>query len=231
MHKRVNNWKTLTAWVYHPASRKLLRLATMECKGENTESVKKIWTLFNEVLREVKQDNNYMFNPKGFLTDEAGGNINNIVGVFGIEYMNKINTCQFHFKHCIKSLLEKIPGDLEELRNEVESLAYALSTVSTLNEYSQIKSRLLALGVIPAIRSWINWWDARRYHLFPVFRGYNISSVNMAEMRHSTLKHNKPIMLVDAAWEDTCTMILQEEELTKFLVVEDQKGKVLILLQ
>ena len=56
MHKRVNNWKTLTAWVYHPASRKLLRLATMECKGENTESVKKFWTLFNEVLREVKQD-------------------------------------------------------------------------------------------------------------------------------------------------------------------------------
>ena len=132
--------------------------------------------------------------------------------------MNKINTCQFHFKHCIKSLLAKIPGDMEELRNEVESLAYALSTVSTLNEYSQIKSRLLALrGVMPAIRSWINWWDTRRYHLFPVFRGYNISSLNMAEMGHSTLKPNKPIMLVDAAWEDTCTMILQEEELTKFL--------------
>ena len=53
--------------------------------------------------------------------------------------------------------------------------------------------------------------------LFPVFRGFNISSVNMAEMGHSTLKHNKHIMLVDACWEDTCTMILQEKELSQFL--------------
>ena len=76
--------------------------------------------------------------------------------------------------------------------------------MSTLNKYAQIKSRLLALGgVLPAITNWINWWDARRYHLFPVFRGYKISSVNMAEMGHSTLKHNKPIMLVNACWEDT----------------------------
>ena len=36
-------------------------------------------------------------------------------------------------------------------------------------------------------------------------------------MGHSTLKHNKPIMLVDACWEDTCTMILQEKELSQFL--------------
>ena len=33
MHKRCTGWKTLTLWVYHNASRKLLRLATMEVKG------------------------------------------------------------------------------------------------------------------------------------------------------------------------------------------------------
>ena len=51
----------------------------------------------------------------------------------------------------------------------------------------------------------------------PIFRGYCISSVNLAEIRHSTLKRTKPFALVDAAWEDTCTMILQEQEHTKFL--------------
>ena len=183
MHSRVNQWKTLTAWVYHPPSRKFLRIATMECKGENAEAVKKFWTTLNEILREVKQDQNYLFNPKGFLTDEAGANINGISGAFGMEYMNKINTCQFHFKQCVQTFFSKIPGDFEETKNEVQSLSYALTTVSTLNEYGQIKSRLLALeGVIPPITYWINWWDARRYHLFPVFRGFNISSVNMAEM-------------------------------------------------
>ena len=93
-----------------------------------------------------------------------------------------------------------------------------MTTVATLVEYSEIKRRLTSLGgVIPCIESWFKWWDAHRFHLFPVFRGYNISSVNMAEIGHSTLKHNKPIMLVDSCWEDTCSMVIQEEELQKFL--------------
>ena len=33
---------------------------------------------------------------------------------------------------------------------------------------------------------------------------------------HSTL-HNKPIVLVDSCWEDTFSMVIQEEELQKFL--------------
>ena len=79
-------------------------------------SVKKFWTTFNDILREVKQDQNYFFNPKGFLTDEAGANINGILGAFGMTYMNKINTCQFNFKQCVKTLLGKIPGDFEEIK-------------------------------------------------------------------------------------------------------------------
>ena len=118
----------------------------------------------------------------------------------------------------MNQLLRRIPEELEEIKNEVENLAYAMTTVATLAEYSEIKRRLTSLGgVIPCIESWFKWWDARRFHLFTVFRGYNISSVNMAEIGHSTLKHNKPIMLVDSCWEDTCSMVIQEEELQKFL--------------
>ena len=39
----------------------------------------------------------------------------------------------------------------------------------------------------------------------------------MAEIGHSTLKRKKPLALVDACWEDVCSMILQEQEHTKFL--------------
>ena len=39
----------------------------------------------------------------------------------------------------------------------------------------------------------------------------------MAEIGHSTLKRKRPLFLVDAAWEDVCSMIIQEEEFTKFL--------------
>ena len=39
----------------------------------------------------------------------------------------------------------------------------------------------------------------------------------MAEIGHSTLKRKKPLALVDACWEDVCSMILQEQEHTNFL--------------
>ena len=54
MYKKCTGWKTLTLWAYHNASRKLLRLATMEVKGETSENVVLFWRLFNEVLAEVK---------------------------------------------------------------------------------------------------------------------------------------------------------------------------------
>ena len=39
----------------------------------------------------------------------------------------------------------------------------------------------------------------------------------MAEIGHSTLKKKKPLALVDAAWEDVCTAIMQGQEHTAFL--------------
>ena len=83
MHKRVKQWKTLTAWAYHPLTRSLLRFATMECKGETTESVTLFWNLFNMILQEVKNDEEYKFIPKAFITDDAGENLNGIDAAFG----------------------------------------------------------------------------------------------------------------------------------------------------
>lgn len=220
MHSRCKSWKTLTTWVYHPPSRRLLRLATMEVKGETSEYVGLFWKLFNEVLSGVKGEE-YIFNPRGFITDEAGANFNGISREFGGDVLAKCYSCGFHFKQCLRNLLGKIPGEMNEIKNEVQELGVQLLTVGTLNDYKEIQSRFQVLGaIVPPIKNWIDWWDARRYHLFPVFRGYSISSVNMAEIGHSTLKRNKPIMLVDACWEDTCSLILQEEELDKF-----QKGR------
>ena len=104
------------------------------------------------------------------------------------------------------------------LRNEFEELMTKLLNVTTIKEYKDIKFRLVQIGaVLPSLQPQLEWWFARRYNLFPIFRGYCISSVNLAEIGHSTLKRSKPSALVDAAWEDTCTTILQEQEHIKFL--------------
>ena len=49
----------------------------MECENETTETlIVKFWTLFNEVLQTV-------FNPYGWMADEAGANWAALSRVFG----------------------------------------------------------------------------------------------------------------------------------------------------
>ena len=97
MHRRCSGWKTLTLWVYHPPSRKLLRLATMEVQGETSETTALFWETLNCMLKEVSGNENIKFNPFMFITDEAGANANGITKVFGEEGNRKSRTCQFHF--------------------------------------------------------------------------------------------------------------------------------------
>ena len=82
MHRRCEGWKTLTLWTFHPAICRLLRLATVEVKGKTTENISLFWILFNQVLADVN-GHSIFFDPKGFLTDEAGANFNGIGTVFG----------------------------------------------------------------------------------------------------------------------------------------------------
>ena len=53
MHKRCQNWKTLSLWVYHPSSRKLMRLTTCEVKGETSQSCALFWKCLNSMLPDV----------------------------------------------------------------------------------------------------------------------------------------------------------------------------------
>ena len=217
MHKRCQGWKTLTLWVFHPSSRRLMRLCTMEIKGETADSIAIFWTTLNEMLTEVAGRETF-FNPWMFITDEAGANHNGILRVFGQAGVRKSRTCQFHFKQSLQRMLVKFPATLNELKSEFEEMMLQLLTVSTISEFQELQSRLIQISsLVPCIESGLKWWLARRYNIFPVFRGYCLASVNMAEIGHSTLKRVKPLALVDAAWDDVCSMVMQEQEHTKFL--------------
>ena len=190
----------------------------MEVKGETTESVSLFWTTLNKMLQEVFNDETIYFNPYMFITDEAGANHNGIMKVYGEEGYKKSRTCVFHFKQSLQKMLQKFPDDLSTQRGEFEDLMLQLLYISTISEFLEIKAKLLEIGsLVSGLSSPLDWWLARRYNLFPLFKGYYISSVNMAEIGHSTLKRPKPLALVDAAWGDVCTMVMQEQEHTKFL--------------
>ena len=218
MHKHCQGWKTLTLWLYHPASCHLYKIAMMEVKAEDSVNCAKFRKVFNEMLQELRNDENYYFNPKRFITDEAGANHNGIAAIYGEQGSNKSSTCQFHFKKQLEAMLAKFPTTILEQRNEFEMLMTCLLTVPVLAEYHEIISRIKAIcALVPAVEGQVKWWLARHYNLFPLFRGYCLTSLNMAEIGHSTLKKKKPLALVDAAWEDVCTAIMQEQEHTAFL--------------
>ena len=65
--------------------------------------------------------------------------------------------------------------------------------------------------------SWINWWDARKYHMFPAFRWLGYSNVTLAESGNSTLKWHMQLWLLEAAHDDTSTMLTQIHEYKSFL--------------
>ena len=163
----------------------------MEVKSEDTHNCSLFWKIWNELLSDVK-GHKYSFNPIGFITDEAGCNANGIQQIFGEQGVMKTYSCQFHFRQCLQRQLRLIPGNLAEIRSEFEVLALKLLTCTTLLEYNEIKGKLELLGgVVQSINSWLNWWVQRRFNLFPIFRGYCISSLNLAKIGHSTLKRKK----------------------------------------
>ena len=100
MHRRVKGFKTLTLWVHHPGLRRMKRLASMEVERETAENVELFFNIFNEALREYTGDPNYVFNPAMFVSDEAGAIHQGMNRVFGDAFLEKISTCQWHFKRC-----------------------------------------------------------------------------------------------------------------------------------
>lgn len=95
-HNRCSGFKTFSVHVYHPLLRKVITLATMECEDETTDTFTKFWILLNEVLQKVSSDPKRIFNPFGWMADEAGANWAALAKVFGQDVLNRTIGCQFH---------------------------------------------------------------------------------------------------------------------------------------
>lgn len=217
MHSRTEGWLTLTLWVYYPPMRKLLRLATMEVKGENTKNIYLFWKHLNKMLQKFTGNSSYMFNPRGWMTDENGAMENGILDEFGEDKRFQCYTCQYHFRKCLQLLIKRIPEDLPDVRHEIEVLGLKLLTASTTVDYNEAATKFKKYGsLVPCITSWINWWTARRYHIFPIFRGYDLTCVNMAEIGQSGMKRNKKVSLGEAAEQDVAYSMQQDAEYMQF---------------
>ncbi len=100
--KRCPGFVTLGAHVYVEILRKVVKIATMECETESTETMVIFWNLVNEVLEAFTGEKGYKFNPKGWAVDEHAGNWASIRTVYGESAVNeKTVSCEFHFKQSV----------------------------------------------------------------------------------------------------------------------------------
>ena len=101
-------------------------------------------------------------------------------------------------------------------------------SIATVGEYNDKKKWLEeTANIFPEISSWINWWDARKYHMFPTFRHLGYSNVTLAESGNSTLKQCMQLWLLEAAHDDTSTMLTQIHKFKwkRSMLTDLQKGR------
>ena len=191
-HKRAKGYVTLTASVYHPLLRRQIPLATMEAVSENTENVTLFWELFNEVLEKVSSGATTKFNPIGWCTDMAGSNLSAIRKVFGDGAVNRIKTCEFHFKESVGLRCRKLSKDKA---TQFKDISIKLLECETPECYDDLKEQLLTVmsgeTEESQLKSWLKWWDARRGFIFRAFAPSG-PRMNQAESIHGGWAQKDP---------------------------------------
>ena len=180
MHKRIHGFKSLGLWMYHPAMRKILRLASMDICSENSKDIAMFFHLFNEILEKESGNAGYKFNPCTFMCDEGSANYKVIEMEYGNEFTKeRVVGCQWHFKNDMTWKSLQVGPDMKELFTR---LCKNLCTVTTVAKYNVIKSQLDEIAkVYPTIDSWIDWWHGCRKHIFGPFCGAGLPSVTLSE--------------------------------------------------
>ena len=73
------------------------------------------YTTFYKVLRKETGDDDYIFNPRGWITDMAGANMERLKRSIVEHALHRVKTCEFHFKECRNRQARKL--NEEERRN------------------------------------------------------------------------------------------------------------------
>lgn len=136
----------------------------MECETEDACNVELFWNCFNEVLRKEKKDENHFFNPRGWVTDMAGSNMEGLKRAIGPDALNKLKTCEFHFNECRKRQARKSNDLCNALLEAVSLTVYEKSKEDLENFVAESEERKY-------LQSWIEWWHKRRYYIFRAFAG------------------------------------------------------------
>jgi hypothetical protein len=220
--KRCPGFVTLGAHVYVDLLQKIVKIATMECESESTETMTIFWSLLNEVLETFTGKKGYKFNPVGWAVDEHGGNWASIRAVYGEEAVNaRTVSCGFHFKQSIVRHAKHVGSAKSQTQFKV--LANKLLSSVTVKNYDEaylglknfIEKKPEKRGFLT---SWLEWWNERKEHFANAFKPFGAAPVNLSEAYHSSYvtTGSKGLKLIDAAYKDVVIALCLERSLELF---------------
>ena len=133
-----------------------------------------------------------MFNPIGWCTDMAGSNLSAIRKVFGDSAVNRIKTCEFHFKESVDLRCRKLSNDKAK---QFKDTTIKLLECESPECYDDLKEQLLKFmsgeTEESQLKSWFKWWDSRRGFIFRAFAPSG-PRMNQAESIHGGWAQKDP---------------------------------------
>jgi hypothetical protein len=141
----------------------------------------------------------------------AGANLIGIKDIFGNEALERVKTCEFHYKQNVNRRARLIDAEsAEEFKEKCEAMLQA----QTEDGFSAARKELDDfIEANPTERqclvSWLKWWDERKEFIFNAFTPVG-PRMNQAEVVHASWanRDGKNLSLLDVAHMDTRDSIL-----------------------
>ena len=132
----------------------------MKVRSEKTADIGLFWEQLNEMLAKIINNDNYKFNLKYIMCDNAGANFTGIETEYDKKFVTeRVLSCQWHFMNKVKDSVNKIG---EQFQQEFLKLCTNLCMVKTVAEYDLILERLREIvNMFPEAGNFLEWYHVK----------------------------------------------------------------------
>ena len=165
----------------------------------------KFWRTFNEAFKKANGTEK-RFSPTGWLSDMASANFNRLSTIYGEDVLEKVKSCEFHFKQAVERKIRGFGGD----KDQFKKLAYGLLYATTPEAYENSLQLFEEFATDAKLKDWIQWWDVRKEKIFHAFTHFDAPQSNLAEVLHAGWKHRDKmgVSLLECCYFDLRDSIL-----------------------
>ena len=184
-HKRCPDYITLCCHVYVDVLNMTVKLFTMETEDEGEECTILCWNLFNSAIQEYTGDPYKVFNPTGWVLDEARGFWNALEIIYGKEAVERSVSCEWHFGRSYISRAKYLRDP--KAKSEYQQYAKQMLEANTPSEYEDAITKIeIFVGENSTERSyllnWLAFWDQQRCHFSRAFKNKSAPAMNLSEV-------------------------------------------------